>query len=80
MEALVEVPTGGYMPLEGWGLAADTAPVNVKTVQDDGGVVKLQENQQENKKQANEDRHQGGSAPAGNYLAVFGVEGLKNVS
>jgi hypothetical protein len=61
-------------------LHPNTAPVNVETIEDDGGVVELENNQQEDEKQANEDRHQRGSPPAGSHLPILRIEGLENVS
>jgi len=61
-------------------LATQARPIHIKAVEDEGGVVDLENNQQENQKQSHENSHERSCSPAGGYFTVFSVEGAKDVA
>ena len=55
-------------------------PVHVDSFKDQGLVVELKNDQQENQKQHHEDAHDRSGPPAGNNLAVLGVEWTEQIA
>ena len=55
-------------------------PVHVDSFKDQRLVIELEDHQQENQKQHHEDAHDRGGSPAGDNLAVLGVEGTEQIA
>lgn len=57
-----------------------TAPADLEAIQHDGRVIDLQDDQEKDKEQSHEDRHEGCSAPTGSDLPIFRIERFQNIS
>ena len=60
--------------------SASTVPVHIDAFQDQRLVVQLEDHQKKDQEQHHEDAHDWGGTPAGDNLAVLGVEGTEQIA